>query len=162
MMRWYLICDSQVSAFLLKLFLGCWSSGVAFLQRHSETTIRAVRPCVEWWGNATETYESSRQKKWNRSIMIKTRCAAHLGDERWAWPTWIFNGWYHILYPPVWLSFVNKWIDIMQTIFFPTFFKSNTRVWMQAVGFCSFYFCLISNNMHLFFSAEHKKGSKQY
>lgn len=30
--------------------------------RNSETTIRAVSPCVEWWGNATETYESSRQK----------------------------------------------------------------------------------------------------
>lgn len=75
MMRWYLICGSQVSAFLLKLFLGCWSSGVAFLQRHSETTIRAVSPCVEWWGNATETYESSRQKKetvvsWSKPAVV--------------------------------------------------------------------------------------------
>lgn len=43
-----------------------------------------------------------------------------------------------------------------------SYFKSNTRVWMQAVGFCSFYFCLISNSMHFFISAEHKKGSKQY
>lgn len=60
-------------------------SGEVMLQRHMKAHGKKVTLCANR----------------NRSVMIRTCCGAHLGDERWAWPAWVFNGWYHILCPTV-------------------------------------------------------------
>lgn len=107
--------------------------------RDSETTIRAVSPCVEWWGNATETYENETVLSWSKPAVL------HI---------WVMRGGCdpHGFSMVGTIFYIHQWdcqqMDRHYADNHFSYFQIKYTCLDASSRFFLFHFCLISNNMH--------------